>query len=176
MSTTRFLAFVCVFVLAGAPEPSFSQESGPNIGGCLDAVGTYMTERTSQLDGKSRIDRGLIALTNGGHAFVTDSAQGGLEGYQPFSNGSGVWRCLGKEGGKDKLKIMTFDFTTTPNAETDRYIARVTVEAIADPVANVISGTSVVEFLAIDAAPDSTKTVRPPVSYDFKGVRLVLKD
>ncbi|MET1414474.1 hypothetical protein ABVF61_19540 [Roseibium sp. HPY-6] len=147
-------------------------EEAANISGCLDAVGTYMTSRSSVIDGNNRVDRGLIALTNGGHALVTDSAEGGVNGYQPFSSGSGAWRCLGTENGRNKIKIVTFDFTTTPNADTDRYMARVTVSASADPASNSISGNSLVEFLAIDAAPNTTDTVRPPVSYDFTGVRL----
>lgn len=156
--------------------PAFAQRDGLNIRGCQDAVGTYMTNRKSQQDGKTRTDRGLIAITNGGYAFVTDSAEGGLKGYQPFSDGSGVWRCLGKQDGKDRLKIITFDFTTTPDAETNRYIARVTVEAVADLEAGIISGKSLVEFLAIDAAPDTTDTVRSPVSYEFTGVKLKVSE
>ncbi|WP_299472269.1 hypothetical protein [uncultured Roseibium sp.] len=164
---------VSFFALPGSN--SLAAEAA-NISGCLDAVGTYMTSRSSVIDGNTRIDRGLIALTNGGHALVTDSAEGGVNGYQPFSSGSGAWRCLGNEAGENKIKIVTFDFTTTPDAETDRYIARVTVSATADPASNSISGNSLVEFLAIDAAPDTAEIVRPSVSYDFTGVKLEVSE
>jgi len=176
MFRIKFAASLAALGFAYTPLPAASQDTGLNIRGCLDAVGTYMTKRSSEQEGKARIDRGLIAITNGGHAFVTDSAQGGLEGYQPFSDGRGAWRCLGKQDGKDKIKIITFDFTTTPNATTDRLIARVTVEAVSDPQTGTISGKSLVEFLAIDADPYTTDTVRPSVPYDFTGVRIVTGD
>ncbi|MCV0426240.1 MAG: hypothetical protein K5905_12260 [Roseibium sp.] len=170
--TSKACLLMAVSLTLGISTPLLAEESNPEILGCLDAVGTYLTKRTVTIDEKTRVDRGLIALTNGGHAFVTDSAEGGVAGYQPFSDGRGSWRCLGHEDGKSKLKIVMFDFTTSPDANADRYMARVTTLADADPETGEVTGLTTVEFLAIDASPDTTDTVRPSVGYDFTGVRL----
>ena len=173
---TKTCLLIAVCLTTGISTPLLAEESDPEILGCLDAVGTYLTKRTVQIDGKTRVDRGLIALTNGGHAFVTDSAEGGVAGYQPFSDGRGSWRCLGHEDGKAKLKIVMFDFTTSPDADADRYMARVTTLADADPKTGEVTGSTNVEFLAIDAAPDSKETARPSVGYEFTGVKLEVSD
>ncbi|MES0807860.1 hypothetical protein ABLO27_00155 [Roseibium sp. SCPC15] len=174
MISTKALVSLAALSIAGFPAQA--EEISPEIGGCLNAVGTYLTKRVVKIKEKTRVDRGLIALTNGGHAFVTDSAEGGVAGYQPFSDGRGSWKCLGHTDGKAKLKIVMFDFTTSPNADDNRYMARITTLAEASPDTGDVTGSTTVEFLSIDADPDSTETVRDPVSYDFTGVRLRISE
>lgn len=90
MLRLRDLVMLAFAIHAASTLSVAAQRDGLNIRGCKDAVGTYMTSRSSEQDGKSRIDRALIALTNGGHGFVTDSEECGLDGTKHFSDGRSV--------------------------------------------------------------------------------------
>ena len=86
------IALAAAFLAIAAPTLA-EDDTDPQIAPCIAAVGTFLTTRDIKVEGKpDMVMRSLLSLTNGGHAFFTDSSEGGVLDYQPFSDGRGVWR------------------------------------------------------------------------------------
>ena len=108
-TTLAALAFLAVPVLSPA---ALAEDADPALAGCSDAVGTFLTRRVNQtVSGVEHVGRSLLSLTNGGHAFFTDSAEGSVSGFQPFSDGRGVWRCVSGDAGTMRFTALILDFT-----------------------------------------------------------------
>ena len=62
---------------SGSPASAVEEE----ISACINAVGTYLTTNVrSASDATQIVSRSLLSLTNGGHAFFTDSGEAGEPG------------------------------------------------------------------------------------------------
>ena len=120
-------------VLAAMSSAVAQNTSKPDIATCSQAVGTYLTSRINEgVSGPEHVGRSLLSLTSDGQAALTDSAQGGVEGYLPFSNGRGVWRCRPSEGETVAFEALILDFTFPTQSEPNPNIARVTFLATVD--------------------------------------------
>ena len=98
----------CIVATAG----SIAAAQDVPLSTCFDAVGTYLTENVATTGGASTdMGRSLLSLTNGGHAFLIDSNERGIDEFAPFSDGLGAWRCLSEDAGTLQLRVTVLDFT-----------------------------------------------------------------
>lgn len=156
-----------------SPEPALAAEEPASIRGCEPAVGTFLLSRhVARPDGATVIERSLISLTNGGHAFFTDSAQGGVDGYQPFSEARGAWECTSADDGT--LSILMLDFTFPTKGEPEQKIARIAMDAAFAPDGSTLSGTANIAFTALEDDPLDAANLTDPIEYDFEGVRIAI--
>lgn len=105
------LAVVTSVATSVAPgtQPAVAEES---INACIEAVGTFLTENSLPHGQAGTLhSRSLISLTNGGHAFRTDSDENtGLAGVG-FGDGRGAWRCDGVEGDYERISATVLNFS-----------------------------------------------------------------
>ncbi|MEM7446370.1 MAG: hypothetical protein AAF414_23825 [Pseudomonadota bacterium] len=167
------LAASALLALAIISPAAAQDDTDPAINECIDAVGTYLTLR--EYDGGS-IDRSLISLTNGGHAFLTDSAQGGVRGYQPFSDARGTWRCLGADNGQLQFEALILDFTFADGDEPDRQIARLDITASYDPANGALTGNAALSFTPLSGNPLDSASLESNSGYEFTGIRVAFDD
>lgn len=172
-----FYAIVTMSLLATA-QPTLAQSTEPAIAECAEAVGTYMTRRVNEgVSGPESVGRSLLSLTNGGHAMFTDSAQGGVEGYQPFSDAKGGWRCLNTDAGKYHFEALVFDFTFPTETEPNPKIARVDILATFNPANGAVTGSASVAFAPLNIDdPMDRNAFEVVTGYNFTGSRVKLAD
>jgi hypothetical protein len=169
-SVALFAAALCL----GAP-PLLADDTDPQIASCIGAVGTYLTRHAVKADdGGDAVMRSLLSLTNGGHAFFTDSAEAGVPGYQPFSDGRGAWRCDADADGTMRFTALILDFTFPDAADTDARIARLDIAA--DISAQTISGTTRLGFVPLGGDPFDRAALTDAVEYAFTGVKVTMDD
>jgi hypothetical protein len=130
-----------------------AQSSGLPLSNCLDAVGTYLTTNRAKDQSGKFLSRSLISLTNGGHAFFTDSGEAGEPGFGPFSDGRGAWRCVSKEKGVTRFKATVLDFTFKAPGCLEQRIGRLQIDGSFDAASQKLSGTMSLYFLPIDGDP-----------------------
>lgn len=164
------VAFLALAAPAGAQDTTDAQ-----IAPCIEAVGTYLTTRTIKVEGQpDMVMRSLISLTNGGHAFFTDSSEGGVLGYQPFSDGRGVWGCVSAEEGTVRLSAVILDFTFPTDTDPDAKIARLDISAEIAEASGDISGSTKIGFVPLTGNPMDTNALTDPIEYSFTGVKVMI--
>ena len=164
-------------VLAAMSSAVAQNTSKPDIATCSQAVGTYLTSRINEgVSGPEHVGRSLLSLTRDGQAALTDSAQGGVEGYQPFSNGRGSWRCRPSEGDAVAFEALILDFTFPTQAEPDPKIARVTFLATVDANSGKLTGNATIAFTDLAGDPLDSQALPIIATYDFSGVRVAFSD
>lgn len=176
---TRILTVAAIaLVTALSPSPVIADDdAAPQIIGCIEAVGTYLTRRENPtIEGPERVGRSLLSLTNGGHAFLTDSAGGGVSGFQPFSDGRGVWRCETGADGTGTLSAVILDFTYPTDKYPAPQIARLDIEATYETASNQLNGKTTIRFAPLDANPMDETQLKDRIEYDFTGIRITLPD
>jgi len=130
-----------------------AQGPGLPLSKCLDAVGTYLTTNYAKDESGKFISRSLISLTNGGHAFFTDSGEAGEPGFGPFSDGRGAWRCLSKEKSLTRFVATVLDFTFITPGFPKQLIGRLDIDGSFDAAADKLSGTMTLYLVPIDGDP-----------------------
>jgi|GEM_PF-2716986 len=177
----RLLKITCaalaLLAVPAAGSVALAEDADPALAGCSDAVGTFLTRRVNQtVAGAEHVGRSLLSLTGGGHAFFTDSAQGGVAGFQPFTDGRGAWRCVSGDTGTMRFTALILDFTF-PNADLpDPSIARLDIEATYDRSINTLTGKTTLAFVPLDGNPMDETQLRDRLTYDFTGSRILLPD
>lgn len=137
---------------------------------CFDAVGTYIAEKTV-----ASADAGpsLISLTNGGHAFLVDANEAGVEGYAPFSDGLGAWRCVAADADTIHIHATVMDFTFITEDHPEQQIARLDYTVAYDLDSEVFQGTAELFFLPLHSDPtDRDALPEPALTIDLSGVRV----
>jgi hypothetical protein len=105
-------------------------------------------------DGSNKfISRSLISLTNGGHAFFTDSGEAGEPGFGPFSGGRGAWRCMSNENGVARFLATVLDFTFATPSIPKQLIGRLDIDGSFDVSTAKLSGTMALYFVPIGGDP-----------------------
>ncbi|MEO1089813.1 MAG: hypothetical protein AAFX81_04220 [Pseudomonadota bacterium] len=164
------------FLLASSLSSGGLAADGDVAGGvieCLPVVGTFLTTKYEDgADGTAPIGRSLLSLTNGGHAFFTDSAEAGVPGFQPFSDARGAWRCTKNDGGEIEFTLVMLDFTFPTAAQPDQKIARIDTRASFVVEAGRLSGRTVVSFADLYSDPSDAEAFADPIAYRFEGTKI----
>lgn len=175
--STSAAATLALIAMVSTSPAAAQDDAAPQIAACIEAVGTYLTRRENPtVTGPERVGRSLLSLTNGGHAFLTDSAEGGVSGFQPFSDGRGVWRCESAAGGSETFRAMILDFTYPTDRYPDPQIARLDIEATIEAATGQLTGTTTIRFAPLDGDPMDESQLQNPIEYAFTGQRLMLPD
>ncbi len=170
-------ALLTTSLLVAAPPAVAQEDTEPAIANCFEAVGTYLMRRVNEgVSGPEAVGRSLLSLTNGGHALFTDSAQGGVTGFQPFTNGQGAWRCLNADNGRFHFEALVFDFTIPIEERPDPQIARVDILATFNPDDGTLDGSVSIAFAPLDGDPLDKTSLKIDLGYDFTGQRIELAD
>lgn len=140
---------------------------------CFEAVGTYLTTNVATRDGeRQEVGRSLLSLTNGGHAFLTDSNEAGLPGFAPFTDGRGAWRCVSDETGALHVRAIILDFTLETEDQPEQQIARLDYDATYDGGTDTLSADATLAFVPIDGDPLDEDALTDPSAFSFTGVRI----
>lgn len=141
---------------------------------CFEAVGTYLTTNTASIDGeRGMVGRSLLSLTNGGHAFLTDSNEAGIVGFAPFTDGRGAWRCTSDERGRLHLLIIILDFTLATPDHPEQQIARLDYDATYHSRTETLRADAALSFVPIDADPLDEDALEEPFNFTLRGTRIM---
>ncbi|MEM8662607.1 MAG: hypothetical protein AAGF49_00620 [Pseudomonadota bacterium] len=142
---------------------------------CAPLVGTFLTLRVTETGAPADpLGRSLIALTNGGHASMSDSAQGGIAGYQPFSDARGSWICHGaQDDGTITFKAVMIDFTYPTQDKPDALVVRVETVGTLDAGGLVLSGETNVSFYPLASDPLGGDAPSSSTRYTFTGHKVL---
>lgn len=156
--------FVCSFVSA----PAIAKAND-----CLPLLGTYLTKKvdTSGVD-KGIKGRTILSLAEGRFAIMTDSAEGGIAGYQAFGMMQGIWRC--EDGGENSMRFHAtlVDFSYPDEKNPDPKIGRIEISGLVDIASGSLKGRTAVEIFPLFDDPFSGKAPELVVNYDFEGQRI----
>jgi len=150
-----------------------AQGPGLPLSKCFDAVGTYLTMNYAKDEGGQFISRSLISLTNGGHAFFTDSGEAGEPGFGPFSGGRGAWRCLSNEKGVTRFVATVLDFTFITPSTPKQQIGRLDIGGSFDAAAEKLSGTMTLYLVPIDGDPLKESELKASATGKFEAQKVI---
>ncbi|MEM8853853.1 MAG: hypothetical protein AAGD34_09145 [Pseudomonadota bacterium] len=158
---------------SGTLTPAIAETAAVADGACGGLVGTFLTRKMiGEEDAIEEEGRSLISFTNGGHVFFNDSAQGGGEGYQPFTTARGAWSCEAADGGAT-FAFAVIDFTLATADNPDEGLARVDVTGRYDAADGTISGSAIVSFYPLTADPIAKTGALPgSATYNFSGEKI----
>ncbi|MEM6461090.1 MAG: hypothetical protein AAF724_04165 [Pseudomonadota bacterium] len=173
-SMCRLRPFALASAVLACAAPALAQnDSEAAIAPCIEAAGTYLTTRTIKAEGgPDVVMRSLLSLTGDGQAFFTDSSQGGVLDYQPFSDGQGAWGCVLAREGTIRLTALILDFTFPNDADPDAKIARLDISADVAVASGEISGSTTIGFVALDGNPFDKTRLSDPIDYTFTGMKV----
>ncbi len=149
-----------------------AEGAGLPLSKCLDAVGTFLTINDAKDDGKKFASRSLISLTNGGHAFFTDSGDAGGPGFGPFSDGRGAWSCVSDEDGATRFLATILDFTFVTPSFPEQKIGRLDLEGSFDAATEKLLGTMTLSLVPIDGNPLDKSALKEVVTATFEGQKV----
>ncbi|MEM6582830.1 MAG: hypothetical protein AAF699_16230 [Pseudomonadota bacterium] len=140
---------------------------------CLSVLGTYLTTKTdtSGID-KGMVGRTILSLAPGGFATMTDSAQGGIQGYQAFGMMQGSWNCSTGQDERTAVAVTLLDFSYPSEANPNAKVALVSIAGSVDAETGDIRGKTGVRLYPIDIDPFSNTKPDLEVGYTFEGRRL----
>lgn len=174
---TRICKSVAVLSAAMMASTAAAAQDEIELSACIDAVGSYLLLRVDQDDGEERLGRMVLSLTNGGHAFFTDSAQVGLYGKQPFTGGGGAWKCIGAEDGFTSIKALILDFTFSTPQDPQAKITRLDLEATYDARQDVFEGDATLRNTPLSGNPfDAVQMEDGKEEYSITGQRISVPD
>lgn len=150
-----------------------AQDSGLPLSKCFDAVGTYLTTNHVKDESGKFISRSLISLTNGGHAFFTDSGEAGEPGFGPFSDGRGAWRCVSNEKGVTRFLATVLDFTFISPSSPKQLIGRLDIDGSFDAAAGKLAGTMTLYLVAIDGDPLKQADMKKSAEGTFEAQKVI---
>jgi hypothetical protein len=161
-----------VFLAVLLGDASSALAADEPLSACFDAVGTFLTTNINPDHGEE-VGRSLISLTDGGHFFLTDSNEGGgEEGFAPFTNGHGTWRCVSDEAGKLHILATVLNFTYRTDAIPDQKIARLDYDATYDEESGTLNADVKLYFMPIDADPMDSANLKDPIPNQITGFRV----
>ena len=157
---------ICLAVLLSAYAGPMLAETGD----CASLAGTYLTTKTD----RPGVDEGvkgrtILTLTQGGAAFMGDSAQYGIEGYQAFGAMQGGWSC----DGEGSFRATLLDFSYPDSANPDAMVGRIEISGTVDGSGGV-AGQTEVNLFPLFSDPLSGAPPDVQVTYAFEGQRLEL--
>ncbi len=154
--------------LAAAPAIAQTADCGP-------LLGTYLTKKidTSGVD-KGVEGRTILSLAPDGFAAMTDSAQGGIKGYQAFGMMQGVWRCEASGEKSMRFHATLVDFSYPDGNNPDAKIARVEISGTVDAKSGALKGKTAINIFPLFDDPFSGKAPGLVVNYDFEGQRILV--
>ena len=167
VAAIAFAATVLDAPSAGAQGP------GLPLSKCFDAVGTYLTTNYAKDESGKFISRSLVSLTNGGHAFFTDSGEAGEPGFGPFSDGRGAWRCVSNEKGVTRFLATVLDFTFITPGFPKQLIGRLDIDASFDAAAEKLSGTMTLYLVPIDGDPLNQSNLKEGATGKFEAQKVI---
>ncbi|MEM1360848.1 MAG: hypothetical protein AAGF94_03940 [Pseudomonadota bacterium] len=137
---------------------------------CSVALGTYLNSKKDI----SGVDKGVtgrttLSLAKDGLAIMTDSAQGGIEGYQAFGMMQGTWRCVEGDATGAKISATMLDFSYPNESDSDAHIARVELSGTVTVETGQISGEVNVYIYKLSDDPFSDVPPASSVDYVFDG-------
>jgi hypothetical protein len=141
---------------------------------CLALVGTYLTINTDGSGDDTSTARSLISITNGGHMFFTDSAEGGTSEFAPFTDARGAWRCMSNDDGVATFNAIVLDFTDVTPSFPDQQIGRLDVTGTFDESSETLSGTMALYLFPMEANPLAEHDLTPDYSGDYTAERIVV--
>lgn len=151
------VATAALYILGGA---------GLALADCDAAAGTYLTTKlTGQSPDTKQIGRSLITLNSDGSAIMADSAQGGIEGYQPFTNAMGDWDCVANQ-----ITLLLVDMTF--DAPDKQRVVRVDTKARLEEGA--LNGNTTVSFFPLFGDPINDKP-EDTLTYRFVSQRIAIQ-
>lgn len=157
---------VCALVLAVGPMASMAED-------CSAAIGTYLTTKvdTSGVD-KGMVGRTILSLASGNFATMTDSAQGGVQGYQAFGMMQGAWSCKRDADGNLTVAVSLLDFSYPNASNPDAKVALVNITGTVESTDGDLQGSTEVKLFPIEVDPFSGAEADLDVGYSFSGKRM----
>ena len=144
------------------------------LSACFDAVGTFLTTNLAPDDGRI-VGRSLIALTNGGHFFLTDSNEGGDPNFALFTDGRGTWRCVSDEQGSAHIVASALDFTHNTAAHPEQMIVRLDYDLSYDAGSDTIRADVTLYFMPINANPMDAANLHDGIGNMITGIRVTAR-
>ncbi|MEM9220884.1 MAG: hypothetical protein AAGB11_00585 [Pseudomonadota bacterium] len=142
---------------------------------CAPLVGTFLTTKSEDANAENgQPGRSLIALTIGGQAFMSDSAQGGGGPFQGFTTARGAWICSGDEDGQLAFRAVMVDFTFPAEKLPVAMVVRVETVGTVDPETLLIEGGTTVSFFPLAGNPLGDDEPESSLKYTFSGQKVVV--
>lgn len=140
---------------------------------CREIQGTYLTTKVD----RTGVDQGargrtILTLAHGNTASMTDSAQGGISGYQAFGMMQGEWTCVSSDDASHTIRATLVDFSYPDDANPDATVARVDLSAVINPTSGALQGKTMVSIFPLFDDPFSSEEPTVTVEYDFEGQRI----
>lgn len=159
----------CVAIMLGGASSAAAADEP--LSACFDAVGTFLTTNTDVASGEV-VARGLISLTNGGHFFRTDSNEGGIDGFAPFTETRGAWRCTSDDDGTLHILATALDFSHKTAKYPEQTMGRLDFDAVYNEQSDSISGEMDLYFVPIDADPMDGAMLKDGLRFTFESIRV----
>ncbi|MEM9498309.1 MAG: hypothetical protein AAGA28_10340 [Pseudomonadota bacterium] len=152
--------------MSGGPE--FAQ-----TGTGLQAHGTYLLSKIDTSGVDSGVEgKTILSLLPSGFAIMTDSAQGGLDGYQAFGMMQGTWTCSKCGDAGLTVEAMLLDFAYPNDGNPGATLSRVALSGLLDVTTGGFSGQGVVRLCPLTADPFADPAPDATVTYSFKGQKV----
>jgi hypothetical protein len=127
--------------------------------------GTFLTKNAAESGNYT--SRSLLTLAEGGIALFADSGEGGEDGFAPFSDGRGAWRCT-DEDGRAVVRATTLDFTLATPSKAQ--IGRLDFDLHSNDGGKTISGTTTLYLVPLEADPMGA--LNDGRKFEIKGMRV----
>ena len=171
-SAVSALAFAGAVWFVGPADLRAAEEELP-LSACADVVGTFLTNNYYLNSDDTRADnRYLLSFTDDGHVLLAGSAEFGVPGYQPFSDGVGAWRCLPSDDGAATFAAIILDFTFPTQSDRAQRIARVDMRGTLDADGETLAGTYALSFVPLDGDPLDDGSLTNRVDFRFDGSKV----
>lgn len=163
----------CLLAALALATPAGAQTLAPE---CAPLVGTFLTLKSDDPTADpGEVGRSLVSLTGDGLAFMTDTAQGGGDAFQPFTDASGAWACEGTdEAGAVGFRASMIDFTLPTDEMPEQQVVRVDIAGRFAPIAGEFTGETRVSFFPIDGDPFDLPAATSSTGYSFTGRKVTV--
>lgn len=142
---------------------------------CRSMLGTYLTTKVDTSGVAKGVEgRTILSLARNGFAIMTDSAQGGIKGYQAFGMMQGFWHCEAASDSSINFRATLVDFSYPDENDPDAKIGRVEISGKVETKTGSLKGQTAVKIFPLFADPFSGKEPELVVTYDFKGQRILV--
>ena len=102
--------------------------------------------------------RTILSLAKNGFAIMTDSAQGGIKGYQAFGMMQGFWHCEAASDSSINFRATLVDFSYPDENDPDAKIGRVEISGKVETKTGSLKGQTAVKIFPLFADPFSGKS------------------
>lgn len=169
-SIVRLSCALTVFLGLSAGASASDLEPIPEA--CAPMVGTFVSKKRD-VSGPEPKDSGrsLMAFTNGGHAILADSNQGGSDQYAGFTNAMGAWSCH-VAGDQLTFHATIIDFTFLDNQHPKQQVVRLEIKGVLG-TDGAMNGVAEVFFYPLLADPFG-EDPEASLTYDFEAQKIVV--